>query len=107
MSDWKQAIGYKSRPGAYVPGTSIVFNILGRNVMARHNSRLSKENYETQLLIQGGVCWICRQPNSERYGKDPENLSVDHVTIRMRIGLFRAGVVTECSASRSTCNAER
>ena len=33
---------------------------------------------ETQLIVQGGVCAICRRENPSRAGQEPERLGIDH-----------------------------
>lgn len=40
--------------------------------------KMPQEEYETQLIIQGGVCAICKSSNKSRGDEEPERLSVDH-----------------------------
>jgi hypothetical protein len=40
--------------------------------------RLTKEEYELQLSIQGYRCWICKGENLPRNGQEPERLGADH-----------------------------
>ena len=40
--------------------------------------RLTKDEYENQLIAQAGLCWICKGKNPPRYGQEPERLSEDH-----------------------------
>jgi hypothetical protein len=40
--------------------------------------RLTKDQYQIQLSVQGYRCWICKGENLPRYGQEPERLSEDH-----------------------------
>jgi|SRR6266852_1603757 len=33
---------------------------------------------ETQLMVQGGVCAVCRKPNPSRNGEEHQRLGIDH-----------------------------
>jgi hypothetical protein len=33
---------------------------------------------ETQLVVQGEVCAVCRKPNPSRGGEEPKKLGIDH-----------------------------
>jgi hypothetical protein len=46
--------------------------------MSRHNSRLSKEAYETFLIHQGGGYAICKHGNPSYNGREPDRLATDH-----------------------------
>ena len=44
----------------------------------RRTYGISKADYDRQLIAQGGVCAICRQPETLRDARGPVALAVDH-----------------------------
>jgi hypothetical protein len=54
------------------------YKIKQRNYMLQKTYGISKERYDELLAEQGGVCFICRNPERRLYKGKPTNLVVDH-----------------------------
>lgn len=62
--------------------------------LRRKYNGLTEDEFETQLIVQGYVCAICKKPNPAKNGNEPERLSVDH---NHRTGENRALLCQRCN----------
>lgn len=74
-------------------------NLSQTRVTGQHNrTGATREYYEAQVKAQGGVCAVCRKPESAlaRGGKRPRKLSMDHDHVT---GLPRGALCSACNTA--------
>jgi Autographiviridae endonuclease VII len=49
-----------------------------RDSYLKRSHGLSDEDYNSQLVVQGYVCAVCKRVNPSKPGDDPQKLAVDH-----------------------------